>query len=964
MDPASPLTVAALPPAVRAQHEHYLQIARERAPDIDARIGAQPALAAELPVVWSASAFVARWCATEPEAFADLLASGDLERPCSREELVARLTAAAAAADEPALMRGLRRTRTRELVRIAWRDIAGRVPLAQTMAELSTLADCAIECALDWIERDVRPALGTPLDERGNVARLVVFAMGKLGAHELNFSSDVDLIFAWPAAGESRGGRRVLAAQDWFDRVGRRLIRVLSEVTADGFVYRVDMRLRPFGDSGPLTMSFPAMLAYFEAHARDWERYAMIKARAAAGDTRAGGDLLAQLSPFVYRRYLDFGALEALAEMKNLIAGEVARRELGDDIKRGPGGIREIEFIGQTFQLIRGGREPRLRQRSILAVLAALGELGYLPATAAQELTSAYVFLRLTENRLQQAQDRQTHELPGDTLERARLAAALGHAAWPDFRGALDAQRERVTAHFRRLLAGGDDAPAEADGATALAALWGGDAQAGAAAGILAAAGIPQAEAVAAELDKLRAAPHVRRLGRNGQARLARLMPRLLRAIGGVANPAQTLARVCELIDGVAQRSVYLALLADHAAALGQLVQLCSASPWVAAQIVRQPILLDELIDPRLLHDPPGPERLEVEMEAALAKVDPADLERSMDQLRQFRHVQVLRVAAADVAGHLPVAAASNHLSALAEIVVGAALARAGAELLARHGRPYCVDGGRRRPAGFAIVAYGKLGGLELGYASDLDLVFLHDSRGEAQQTDGGRPLDNTTFFTRLAQRLIHWLQTLTAAGRAYEIDTRLRPSGGAGLMVTSVDAWAAYQAQEAWTWEQQALVRARPVAGDLRVRAAFGAVRRAVLARPRDAATLRREIVEMRSRMRSELAAHDPDVFDLKQGSGGITDIEFMVQYAVLRWASTHPDLLLWTDNLRLLESIARHGLIAAADCRILHDAYFAYRAQSHRLALQEQPALAAADAFLAERAGVVAVWRRVLED
>ncbi len=928
-------------------------------PGAGAALAARPDLALELARVWALSPFVARTCAGDPALLPELVRSGDLERDYPEQTYREGLAGAAQAGDEAELMRLLRTVRSREAVRIAWRDIAGRATLETTMGELSRLADAAMDSAIDWLAERLAHRLGMPLDDTGRPQRLVVIAMGKLGAHELNFSSDIDLMFAYPADGQTAGGSRSLSNQEFFDRLGQRLIAVLSQITADGQVFRVDMRLRPFGDSGPLTMSFPALLGYFEAHARDWERYALIKARAAAGDVAAGQSLLEQLVPFVFRRYLDFGALEALRDMKRLITEEIARQGLDDDIKLGAGGIREIEFIGQAFQLIRGGREPALRARSILAVLASLAELRLLPAEACAELADAYRFLRLTENRLQQIDDRQTHRQPADGADRLRVALGMGCSDWDGFAAMLTKHRDRVAMHFERLLDDGNET-----GDDTLAQVLDEAQDKAQVAAALAAAGLPEAEALAGGLARLREMARVRRLGRNGRQRLARLLPKLLRAVSRSERALTTLDRIATLIDAVAQRSVYLALLADNTSVLDQLVRLCSASPWIAAQIARQPILLDELIDPRVLYTPPDRERLQRELETALARHDSGtDLEGAMDTLRQFRNAQVLRVAAADVSASLPLAEVSNHLSDIAEVVVGAALRRARAHLVARHGRPCCSEDGGRREAGFAVVAYGKLGGLELGYGSDLDLVFLHDSRGAEQVTDGERPIDNSVFFTRLAQRLVHWLQTMTAAGRAYEVDLRLRPSGESGLLVSSLEAFQRYQHEQAWNWEHQALVRARAVAGDERVCAAFEAARRAVLSLPREAGVLREEVVRMRERMHAELAVRDGGVFDLKHGDGGITDIEFMVQYAVLRWASRHPELLAWTDNLRLLETIRECRLLDGADCSTLHDAYFAYRAQVHRLALQERPALVDGDAFGEQRRGVMAVWKRVMQ-
>lgn len=937
--------------AARRDWEIYLD--NGGCPELPARI------AASLPRVWAASPFTARQCARRPALLQELLDSGELEGDGEPPALGARLEALLAeAADDAAAMAALRRLRQREMVRIAWRDIAGWANLERTVADLSALADAALECSLAWLTEQLAPNLGRPAGGQS----LVVIAMGKLGAQELNFSSDIDLIFCFAESGETSGGRRSLSHEEYFTRLAQGLTRLLQEVTADGFVFRVDARLRPFGDSGPLVMSFSAMEGYYEAHARDWERYAMIKARICAGDKAAGERLMGDLRPFVYRRYLDFGAFEALREMKELINTEVSRKGLEDNVKLGRGGIREVEFIGQVFQLIRGGREPGLRSRRILEVLDYLGRHDYLPTRAAEELAQAYRFLRQVEHRLQQIDDRQTQALPAGEEDRARVALGMGFDSWEALRSALDGHRGRVARHFAALLNPEQDAEPEPE-EDVLTRIWKARLEPKQAVTALGEAGFADGPAVLEALDKLRQSHAVRHMSRHGRPRLDRFIPQLLAEVGRGGGGAETLGRLLALTETIAQRSVYLSLLVEHPVALEQLVRLCAASPWIAAHIRRQPLVLDELLDPRSLYAPPGRAALDATLQQALA-AHPEDLEQQMEALRQFKHAQVLRVAAADIGGRLPLAEVSNHLSAIAESILEAALALAWSHLSARHGEPRCMDGGQQRRAGFAIIAYGKLGGLELGYGSDLDLVFLHDSRGDGQATDGPQPLDNNVFFTRLAQRVIHLLTTYTPSGRAYEVDTRLRPSGQSGLLVSGLDTFADYQAHQAWTWEHQALVRARPVAGDGETSRSFAEIRRRTLTRPRDPATLARDIVDMRERMRRELCTKNEAVFDLKQGLGGITDIEFMVQYAVLRWAPEHPELLDVTDNLRQLDALASLGLLAPETCTRLREVYFAYRAEVHRRALQELPAHVDCGEFGDHRAAITALWARFVED
>ncbi|MGH8507339.1 MAG: bifunctional [glutamate--ammonia ligase]-adenylyl-L-tyrosine phosphorylase/[glutamate--ammonia-ligase] adenylyltransferase [Gammaproteobacteria bacterium] len=909
--------------------------------------------------VCACSPFVAHYLAKDPRHLAQLLESGDLDRGFGAHEYPERIRRAVAGApDQPALMRALRRARYREFVRITWRDITAAADLDETMEDLSRFADAALEGALGWLYRRQVESLGVPRDSNGAAQSLAVIAMGKLGAHELNFSSDIDLIFAYPRAGDSHGGGRSISNQEFFNRLGQALIRVLSEVTEDGFVFRVDMRLRPFGDSGPLVLNFDAMEAYYVTHARDWERYAMIKARAAAGDKPAGADLLERLKPFVYRRYLDFGAIEALRDMKRLIDNEVKRKGLADNIKLGRGGIREIEFIGQTFQLIRGGRRPALRNRRILAVLESLGELKYLPSSAVAELTEAYRFLRTAEHRLQQVEDQQTQILPRGEITRQRVVLGMGFSDWRSFHAALARHRKRVQTHFDALLVGPRDSAG--NGPPLMLAPWQGMADTASLLCWLESAGFSHPPSILASVEKLSKSGGVRRLGNTDQARLDRVLPKLLEATARVPEQPVVAERLLSIVEAIAQRSVYLVLLDEHPGALEQLVRLCAASPWIANRIARQPLLLDELIDPRTLYAPPRVSELKRELADQLAQFARGDLEQTMEVLRHFKHAQVLRVAAADVAGVLPVRRVSDHLTGIAETVLQAALEMAREAMAQRYGEPMCGDGAARRAAGFAIVAYGKLGGIELGYGSDLDLVFLHDSRGDKQQTSGA--VHNQEFFTRLGQRIIHVVTTATAAGKAYEIDTRLRPSGSAGLLVSSLDAYREYEQAHAWTWEHQALIRARAIAGDANTVQEFIHLRRTILGRPRDEDRLRRDVREMRERMRRDLCRDASGIFDIKHGQGGVTDIEFMVQYMVLRWSAQHAELLDFTDNRHLLELLSRLRLLSDEDCRALQEAYFAYRAKLHALALQERPALADNAEFNSQRARVGEVWRRVV--
>lgn len=921
--------------------------------------------------VLEGSEYVARTLQRHPELLRDLLAEGDLLGDHGPGELDRQLRDwLAGVADEAGLQSALRRFRQKQMVRVIWRDLAGWAPLAETLEDLSALADACVSQALDLLHGWLTRELGTPLDPEGRPQRLLVLGMGKLGARELNLSSDIDLIFAFRQHAPL-GGHAYLTCEQFFLRLAQRLIQALHAQTGEGFVFRVDTRLRPFGEAGPLALSFTALEDYYQAQAREWERYAMVKARVVAGDAEDAQRVMAILEPFVYRRYLDYGAIESLRELKRLISRELIRKGMEQDIKLGPGGIREVEFIGQVFQIIRGGRDPQLRVRPILEVLDLLRDKGLLPLTAAHELQAAYRFLRRVENRVQAWRDQQTHQLPTDPQERLRLARAMGYPDWPEFLIALDDWRQRVQRHFDEVFASGEESPPERE----LAHLWNETLDPARALDLLAEAGFRDPPGALERLRQFHQSRVCRELGSRGQERLERLMPLLLETIArnqaptAAGDPAApptdppvpdlTLERLLKLLEAVARRTAYLALLVENASALTQLVRLTAASPWVAQQLARQPLLLDELLDPRRLLAPLRHQELQAELDRLLAAVDPEDQEQQMERLRQFAHGNMLRVAAADLSGTIRLMVVSDYLTDIAEVAVGAVLQQSWTHLTRRHGQPQGVLG---RDTGFAVIGYGKLGGIELGYASDLDLVFLHGNQNPQGMTDGAAPLANDVLYARLGQRIIHMLHTQTPSGILYEVDTRLRPDGGAGLLVSSLDAFAQYQANAAWTWEHQALLRARPIAGDPLVANRFQRIRREVLSRERDPERLRGEVRDMRDKMRQQLDRSGRGRFDLKQGPGGIADIEFMVQYLVLRWANRHPQLLDWTDNIRLLVSLSRLGLLPEPAASDLGEAYRTLRMAYHRNRLQNEPGLIPDERLGDTRERVRGLWRELL--
>jgi glutamate-ammonia-ligase adenylyltransferase len=937
-----------------------------RAKDLGLRnfLDVSPGAVKNICHVFALSDFVASTCTRTPELLQNLLASGDLQRAYDprrfirdTEQAIAPLT------EEDDLMRALRQLRTRELLRIAWRDLSSWCDLESTLHETSLLADALIDAALRALELSHRTKFGIPQGRQGAPQSLVVLAMGKLGSKELNFSSDVDLLFAYPEGGQTVGSPRALANDQFFARLARRLVHVLSTATENGFVYRVDLRLRPFGTAGPVVMSFNALEEYYQSHGRGWERFALTRARTVAGDMLQGAALLDRLRPFVYRRYLDYGAIEEMREMKHLLAEEVQRKGLQSNIKKGPGGIREIEFLCQSFQIIRAGQEPALRALQTLAILVKLKEYGYLPDPAATELTLAYRFLRTVEHRLQQVDDRQTHTLPQDAPGQIRLAVGMNFSDWASFSTHLNMHRHRVQAHFDQVFAS-PERKATTGAVNQLQCLQNCERESAQAIGVLRAAGFANAEGTWERINEFRGASRQRLLGRVGQRRLERLMPLLLAVIGKRGGTLTTTHRVLQVIEAIASRSVYLTLLIEQPVVLEQLVRLCEASPWITRQISQHPLLLDDLLDPRTLYAPPTRAELNADIAARLGRIMDGDTEREMDALRHFKHTNVLRIAAADIAKVVPLMVVSDHLTAVAEIALQAVLRLVWRDLTARYGIPqFCVDGAYQE-AGFAIIGYGKLGGLELGYGSDLDLVFLHEAAGTDQQTDGPQPIDNGLFFARLARRIIHFLSAHTSADVLYEVDARLRPSGASGLLVTSTSAFKDYQLRSAWTWEHQALVRARVVAGPERLQQWLEETRRGVLCAERHPAQLCREVQEMRNRMRNELAHEHSGGFDIKYGRGGIADIEFMVQCLVLRWASKLGDYLRFTDNIRLLEGFTKAGVLSAEDTELLANAYRSYRTHAHALALQEQSAIIDDSALQEYRDGVTSIWNRLMSD
>ena len=871
----------------------------------------------------------------------------------------------------------LRRWRRREMVRIAWRDLSGRAGLEETLEDLSAFADDAVNRALEVAWHSSCARYGTPQFAEGSPMPLVVIGMGKLGGRELNFSSDIDLVFLFPGYGETVHAAPV-SHDEFYVRLGQALLRLLATITVDGFVFRVDMRLRPFGDSGPLACGFSAFEDYLLQHGRDWERYAWIKARPITG-VEAYADLYNEaVRPFVYRRYLDFGVFESLREMKQLIEKQVARKDLVDHLKLGPGGIREIEFIVQSMQLIRGGQDRRLQSARLFEVLPQLGRNRLLNPQVVQELDAAYRYLRTLENRLQMIADAQTHSLPADPAAQAKLVRAMGEADWSALRKTYAAHAGRVQRVFNTLVFSpassetdsADAAPAatraETSAASGLASLWDPSFSAALLDGLLAEQGFTQTRELAQLLIDFRGSSQLRRLDATGLRRLEALLPQLLGSLEPGDDHLVMARRLLRVLEAIGGRSAYFALLNENPAARRRFVTVCRGGDFLAQQLAAHPLLLDELLDERALTEPPGRAELAADLDDRLARVAGDDPERLVEALAQFKRAAVFRVAIADLSGSLPLMRVSDRLTDIAELILEKAMQQAWTQMTEQFGTPTCRmhDDDPPRTVQVCAVGYGKLGGIELGYGSDLDLVFLHDSQGAVQETDGPRPIDNQIFFVRLAQRIVHILTVHSAAGRLYEVDVRLRPGGKGGMLITQLDAFIDYQRVSAWTWEHQALLHARAVAGSAALRAQFETARVRILGEFVRRDSLREEVASMRERMRRELSKAREGQFDLKQDAGGVADIEFLAQYWALREGGRHPAVLMYSDTIRQLETLASGDLVAQSTVDLLTQAYRAYRRRNHRRSLREEGTVIGAEEFVGERAAVRAIWEQTFGD
>lgn len=926
--------------------------------------GFNAALHAPLSIALTLSDFLFETAQASTNLFIKEILSWDYQQPFQVETHHPWLSYCQSAETEPELHTRLRQWRKVWQWRFIIRDALGLASLEETYLATTTLACQQVSTALHWIEHQQQQKWGTPTLASGERMTLVVLGLGKLGARELNLSSDLDLIFAFAEGGTlskdkttKHGEKKGLSHQEYFERLGQKLIQALDKNIAGEQVFRVDMRLRPYGQSGPLVMSFQAMEIYYRDQGRSWERFAMTRVIQVAGSKTQGNNLLSMLRAFAYRRYLDYSIIDSLRSMKRQIEAEGRSTETETNsfnLKLGRGGIREAEFIAQALQLIRGGQDPRLQDAQYQPLMQLIATEGLLPPTACLQLINAYNGFRRTEHALQAIHDQQTQSIPQNPLDQARLAWYLGFNDWHACLSVLKGYQNQVNKHFKAFINPPTDNQ-DAQQITPWVTLWQSTEK-------------PIAHALSTSLDQLKRSHAVMHMQSRSRERLDLFMPNLLNKLGARGDEHTQVFlfnRIKPLLEAIARRSVYLVLLMENPSAISLLLDLTQASPWVSATLTQHPILLDELLDPGYLYETPDRHGLVSELNQRLLRVQLDDLGRSMEVLRHFVQIHQFHAAASEVMQKLSLMKVSDYLTWLAEVVLERSLDLAWQQLIVKYGAPSDDSGQPSTRADFLILGYGKLAGLEMNYASDLDLVFIHEAK--AGTTTGERNIDNSLFYTRLAQRIVHMLTTATEAGSAYHIDLRLRPSGASGMIVTSFKGFAAYHQQQAWTWEHQALVRARPITGCLQLAKKIESVRISQLTKIRELKKLRTEIIDMRTKMRAQQTSLTPDQFDLKQSPGGLIDIEFIVQFFALAWSHQYPDALLYTDNMRLLDAYQAAKWLTAMETEALQNAYLYYRALIHEQALQNMPSTITLDdskeTLNQYRNEVETIWYRYIE-
>lgn len=933
----------------------------------------------DLLTSWSRSDFIKDSCLRYPHWLADLSKETSVLH-CSKTEVDYRdqlLLKIQPCKDEASLMLMLREFRRAEMLRLVWRDLLNIAKLEETLADVTALADVCVSVTLDHLHGQLVARYGVPMSkgEAGEVAvpqHMLVLGMGKHGAKELNVSSDIDLIFAYSSSGMTDHAKKPIENHLFFTRLAQKLIYVLDHINGEGFVFRVDMRLRPYGGSGALALNFSAFEDYYYHQGREWERYAMIKARVVAGDFENGLALLNIIRPFVYRKYADFTSFQALRDMKRMIKAEVHRKGGEQNIKLGQGGIREIEFIAQACQLIYGGRDTSLQHPGLMPVFILLKEKGYLPVDWVDTLMDAYRFLRNMEHAIQGLDDKQTQMIPVSIEEKERVSWSLSYPNWAEAERVMHKYRAAVSEIFESFLQDENESTDATQQTDNWLVLWQGEAEEADWVCELSNLGFEDPSASYHALIALHSHRMFGVMSSDSRHRFECFLPLLLNTVASYPSPSLTLSRVLELVSVILGRTVYLVLLYENPNALKRLCYLCSESPWISEHLVKSPVILDELLDGDSLYQPPDKRVLQDELRQQLLRIPEDDLETQMDCLRIFRQSHMLRVAASELGDYLPLMKVSDYLTWLAEVLLEQAVSIAWKNMTSKYGYPE-GSSGDGVSLGFAVVGYGKLGGIELGYSSDLDMVFLYDSNDHGV-TNGDRKINNQLFYVRLGQRVIHILSTHTTQGTLYETDMRLRPSGNSGMLVTSLSAFEKYQQNEAWTWEHQALVRARFIAGDADLGTRFNRVRQTVLTTDfstfnanNNAISLIDNVLNMRRKMKlaaiDKLGNKEKAKNDIKQGDGGLIDIEFITQYGVLQYANQYDGLLEWTDNVRLLEALAKHKCFGEVDVSPLAEVYRKLRSALHRMSLADDRYEVSLVDFSEQRLAVMSIWQQIFE-
>lgn len=957
-----PEQIKAIPGPLRTEvtelAHHFHASVSSAEPPPSAHSSASANILAPMLRVFAGSRYVADQCAHSPELLRELITSGDLVRAYADDTLWNKYhNLISNSAQMANLQQILRLIRHREMVRIAWRDLADWADIDEILSDISSLADLLIQCSLTPLQSWLSAVHGEPIDPKtGQPMELTVLGMGKLGAKELNFSSDIDLIFAYPEAGFTKGARSI-SHQEFFTKLGRQLIQALDEGTGQGRAFRVDVRLRPFGGDGPLVNNFDAMEHYYERHGREWERYALIKARVITGDS--GHELLKRLQPFIYRRYLDFGVIDSIRNMKRLIEQENTKKGLDQNVKLGLGGIREIEFFVQAHQLIQGGKNPELMSPPLKQAVRALVDLGFLGRETADRLIGSYNFLRRTENRLQMCHDQQTHLLPTTELEKLRLAFSMGYADWPEFNLQLSKERSFVQHLFAGLL----EEPADEKSAPSnpLINLWSETLDESAATRLLENLGFEEPAVALSVLVSLGRGHHYRRASEAAHRRLSKLIPLLVTACAKGSNPDQLLPRLCNFLEVIINRSAYLVLLQQNQPTVELLVSLFGLSTWVSNWITLHPMLLDELLHPDTLYNPPREPEIKKQLARRLEKQGAGDLEQAMNDLREVHHGNLLRIASAALVNSLSVDQCSELLSGLAKQLLIKSVEVGVKQMEAKFGRPRPGENSQVRPS-LLLIAYGRLGSRELGFNSDLDLVFLYDNCSHCATTDGPTPIGNDTWFMRLAQRCIHVLTTTTTAGKLYEVDLRLRPGGNAGPAASTLNAFEQYLRTDAWTWEHQALVKARPILGDPPLCRRFEEIRTSILCLPRDKIPLQEEVVSMRKRIDANTNP-SRQKFHLKQSRGGLIDIEFLSQYLVLFYGHNYPQITQLRATREIIGLAKTLKLIEQKQGEDLLSAHQIFSTLAQRATLRAQEPITTEKEAGVAASRVRKIWREILD-